>query len=147
MIQLETVAYDIRARDGTWCRLTYPGHPHGCPNFNKGCTVKRPNFSVIKDLYNWYAVVEEFDLKAHAEKMKIAHPDWSRRQCRNPLYWQGTVRANLRKKCILGPGDILLDIPEACGINVFQTMANIGITIDHAPDMVRKVMIIGRKKP
>jgi hypothetical protein len=146
MIHLETIIYDVRARNGTWCRSPYPGHPKGCPNFDKGCTAKRPNFTTILGLYDWYAIIENFDLKAHAEKMKVKHPVWSERQCRNPLYWQGTIRANLRKKAVSFPNDILLDIPEACGINVFETMAHAGIILERKPDIVTKVMIVGRKK-
>ena len=35
MIELKDVVYDMRARDGTWCCLPYPGHGKGCPNFPK----------------------------------------------------------------------------------------------------------------
>jgi hypothetical protein len=38
-----------------------------------------------------------------------------------------------------------LDIPEACGINVFETMANVGIVLEKKPQTVIKVMIVGRK--
>jgi hypothetical protein len=144
IIPLTTIHYDPMAR-GTWCQFPYPRHPKGCPNFDKGCTVKRPNFTVIRELYTWYAVVETFDLKSHAEKKKIDHPGWSERQCRNPLYWQGAVRKRLRKKAESLNGDIILDIPEACGINVFETMANVGIVLEKKPQTVIKVMIVGRK--
>jgi hypothetical protein len=142
MIPLTQISYDSRAR-GEWCRSPYQNHPNGCPNFPK-CIQKRPDFRTIMDKYDWYAVTETFDLKAHAEKMLKRHPHWSERQCRNPLYWQGTVRANLRMKCILLSGDLLLDIPEACGINVFETMKNIGIILERKPDTVIKVMIVGK---
>jgi hypothetical protein len=147
MIPLTTIIYDARARNGTWCCHPYEGHPHGCPNFKNGCTLKkRPDFNDMKDLYNWYAVVETFDLKAHMERMKAKHTHWTERQCRNPLYWQGTVRANLRNNCITMKGDIVLDIPEACGINVFETMALVGVVLERKPDTVRKVMLVGKKK-
>lgn len=94
--------------------------------------------------YDWYAVIETFDLKHHAEKMKTKHPHWSERQCRNPLYWQGAIRANLRNKTIMCKGDIVLDIPEACGINVFETMKCVGITLEKKPDIVRKIMLVGK---
>lgn len=146
MIPLEAVVYDPQARDGTWCCSPYPGHPRGCPNFRKGCIGKRPAFATISGAYRWFAVVETFDLKTHAEKMKEKHPGWSDRQCRNPLYWQGAVRANLRKKCLLCDGDILLDIPEANGINIFETMAKVGVILEKRPDIVRKIMIIGKRQ-
>jgi hypothetical protein len=145
IIPLKIIHYEPFARDGTWCCTPYPGHPKGCPNFTKGCTRNRPNFVDVACGYKWFAVIETFDLKAHAEKMKKKHPGWSDRKCRNLLYWQGTVRANLRNTVALFPGDLLLDIPEACGINVFETMAEIGIILERKPDIVRKVMIYGRK--
>jgi hypothetical protein len=145
IISLETIVYDQRARNGIWCCSPYENHPKGCPNFVKGCTKKRPSFAEIMFEYNWFAVIEIFDLKTHSERMKTKHPNWTERQCRNPLYWQGAVRANLRKKALSFKGDILLDIPEANGINVFETMAKVGIILERKPDMVRKIMIIGRK--
>jgi hypothetical protein len=101
------------------------------------------------DKYFWYAVIEEFDLKAHAIAMKAKHPGWSERQCRNPLYWQGGVRKRLREKANhLDPklrewGHMYLSIPEAAGIDVFQTMHRAGIVIDQHPDIVRKVVLVG----
>jgi hypothetical protein len=146
MIPLTKIFYNPFARNGVWCCSAYTNHPKGCPNFAKGCTKKRPDFKDIAMDYDWFAVMDTFDLKAHAERMKTKHTLWSERQCRNPLYWQGRVRSGLRKKCILLPGDILLDIPEACGIDVFETMANIGITLERKPDIMTKVMIVGKAK-
>lgn len=154
LLSLETVHYDPMAR-GTWCALPYHGHPRGCPNLSKGCIRDRPDFKDIARDYTWFAVVEEFDLNAHAKMMKLRHPDWTVRQCRNPLYWQGAVRAKLRAKAEYAAGQIneyghylknenlILDIPEACGIDVFQTMAGVGVILDRTPDIVRKVMIVG----
>jgi len=146
MIPLSKIFYDPFARNGIWCCTPYQNHPNGCPNFVKGCTKKRPDFKDIANKYDWFAITETFNLKAHAEKMKAKHPQWTERQCRNPLYWQGTVRANLRNKTITMEGDIVLDIPEACGINVFETMANVGVTLKRKPDIVTKVMIVGKMK-
>jgi len=69
MIPLKEVIYNHNAR-GPWCALPYQGHPRGCPNLTKGCTTKRLDFILIRDNYHWYAVVEEFNLKSHAEYMK-----------------------------------------------------------------------------
>lgn len=151
-IQLPEIIYEPSARNGRWCCAPYKGHPHGCPNFHKGCT-NRPALTELTTDYNiWYAVVEEFDLKTHASKMKVKFPQWSERQCRNPLYWQGTVRKNLKLKAARlqdymeyskGSRGILLDIPEANGMNVFETMRRAGINLEMHPDIVRKVMIVG----
>lgn len=155
MIALEKIYYDPMAR-GTWCALPYPGHPKGCPNLPKGCISDRPDFRDIAHLYEWFAVVEEFDLKAHVAMMKERHPQWTERQCRNPLYWQGAVRAKLREKAEFAAGqrnhyrhylkneNLILDIPEVCGIDVFKTMAGVGIALERTPDLVRKVMLVGR---
>jgi len=149
IIPLETVIIDNRARDGTWCKLPYPGHPKGCPNFPK-CCESRPHFNDYEEDLKWYAVVEIFNLKAHADSMKEKHPKWSERQCRNLLYWQNGVRSRLRKKAeaIAFPlmGDVILDIPEANGVQVFDTMAKQGFVIDRQkPDIIRKVMLVGRQ--
>ena len=151
IIPLQEIVYDIRARDGTWCTLPYPDHPKGCPNF-PDCVMAKPHIHSTNLLdRSWYAVLEEFDLKKHAEEMKKKHPNWSDRQCRNLLYWQNGVRSRLRKKTesYINPlsDDIILEIPEACGINMIETMSKAGIKIqtDH-PDNVIKVMLIGRKE-
>lgn len=148
IIPLKTVIIDNRARDGTWCTLPYPGHPKGCPNFPE-CCESRPHFNDYEG-FNWYAVVETFNLKTHADAMKEKHPKWSERQCRNLLYWQNSVRSRLRKRveAITYPlmGDVILDIPEANGIQIFDTMAKHGFVIDrHKPDIIRKVMLVGKR--
>ncbi len=150
MIELSDVVYDRRAKDGTWCRLPYLNHPKGCPNFPK-CPNNHNDFLDLRDNYIWYAVIEEFNLKIHAEGMKWLHPNWTERQCRNLLYWQGGVRRLLLGKAYMGlyqspEGGILLEIPEANGVNVFETMALVGITIDRHPENVRKVMLVGKRK-
>ncbi|MCK9593979.1 MAG: hypothetical protein M0Q91_18415 [Methanoregula sp.] len=142
------IVADPRARNGIWCMNPYDGHPKGCPNFPK-CPKMFPNINEIVGNYSWYAVVEEYNLREHADKMKLAHPDWSERQCRNLLYWQGGVRKRLREKAkrYVSAGDILLEIPEACGINMFMTMQLAGITLERTkPDIVRKVMLIGKPR-
>jgi len=145
IITLQEVVYDERARDGTWCQAPYPNHKKGCPNFPK-CIEERPRFKAYQG-YTWYAVTEEFDLAAHAEKMKAKHPHWTNRQCRNLLYWQGGVRKRLRIKAegfCYSSTDVLLDIPEANGVNVFATMAKHGVFLKANPDYVTKVMLVGK---
>lgn len=145
LIRVDPV-YDVRARDGTWCKLPYPDHPKGCPNFPR-CPSEHIDFMNVRDLV-WYAIIEEFDLAAYAQRMKLLHPEWTERNCRNLIRWQGGVRARLRRKAYPDypnrPADrIVLEIPEACGINVFETMKTVGIEIDRTPIIVRKVMLIG----
>lgn len=142
-LKLDEVVYDPRAR-GAFCKHEYEGHRKGCPNWPV-CIEKRPDFKEFGHLYEWYAVMEVFDLKAHAEKMKLAHPGWGDRMCRNLLYWQGGVRKRLYQKAVNAGLDIILDIPEANGIEVFLTMAKVGVTLERKPDTVVKVMLVGRK--
>lgn len=148
MIPLETIVYDERARNGVWCRAPYPGHTKGCPNF-PDCVKQHPDFKTLPDR-EWFAVVEDFDLKAHAERIKAKHPGWSERQARNVLYWQNGVRRQLRDKALKEyqplSGDILLTIPEACGVNVFATMTKHGLVLKKNPDTVHKIMLIGKVK-
>lgn len=149
MIRLPTIFYDKKARDGTWCRLPYPGHPKGCPNFPK-CPAKHPDIQKLKGFY-WYAVIEKFNLQDHAKKMAAAHPKWTERQCRNLLYWQGGVRKRLTEKAIRAADpfyeDVILKIPEASGVNVFETMAHVGIQIQrNKPGQIIKVILIGKRK-
>lgn len=154
LIPLEKIIVDPMARDGTWCCHPYPGHPHGCPNFPKGCTKISFDHPRIGGHYTrWFAVVEEFDLDAHAAMMKAKHPEWSDRQCRNPLYWQGGVRKRLKEKAWrLWPklrewGNIYTPIPEAWGVEVFETMQLVGVIIERHPGIVRKVAFIGAGAP
>uniref|UniRef100_A0A6M3X5Z6 Uncharacterized protein n=1 Tax=viral metagenome TaxID=1070528 RepID=A0A6M3X5Z6_9ZZZZ len=146
IVPLHTVIYDERARDGTWCMAPYPNHPKGCPNFPT-CCESRSDFKEFQG-YAWFAVIQEFDLKAHAERMKEKHPGWSERQARCVLYWQNSLRKRLREEAqrfaVPLTGDIILDIPEACGVNLFATMAKHGVFLKANPDQVIKIMLVGK---
>jgi hypothetical protein len=171
LIELPAVMYDIRAKDGTWCSLPYPGHKKGCPNFAKGCT-KIPDWKDVFDpqlgeqsnssgtdwiTHKWYAVIEEFDLEKHAEKMKLKHPTWSKKQRECVLYWQPTVKMKLRAKAEKYKKQLstrpdgfcfdwacsIVEIPESRGVNVFGTMAKAGIILYKNPKIVRKIALIG----
>ncbi len=144
LIELKEVVYDVRAKDGTFCKLPYPRHPHGCPNFPT-CILKHQDILKFQGL-KWFAVIEPFDRKAHAEKMKLKHPDWSIDQCRCVLYWQKGVVSRLTDKAVhyRDIGDILLTVPEASGVHVFDTMAKVGVTLEREANFVQKVMFVGK---
>ena len=149
IIPLTEVSYDPKARDGRWCMLPYPNHPHGCPKFPT-CPMGKKDFLDYEG-YDWFAVIEEFDLKSHADRMREKHPQWTERQCRNLLYWQNGVRSRLKKKAekLAMPfmGDVILDIPEANGVNIFETMANHGVIIERdKPMKIKKIMLVGKPK-
>lgn len=150
---------DKKTRD--WCKLPYPGHPKGCPNYNKKDTCP-PIVPLVTDKFDlsqqhWIAVTK-FNLKEHASALKEKHPDWSDKQCRCCLYWQNTVRKELRGfvnefikemnfisnfSANIGELDSTL-IPEAMGVNIFRTCHRVGIKIKKNPsDIVYKVALIG----
>lgn len=146
---LARVVMDLRARD--WCKLPYPNHPRGCPNYGKkdGCPPQTPLF--IDVIEPRLLVAVKFDLGAWARRMKEKHPNWSDRQARCCLYWQGKVRKILREVCGYYSRrfghDAIIYKPEAMGVHVFATCATVGINLERNPqNIVYKVAIIGRKK-
>lgn len=143
MIELLEVVYDIRARNGVWCTKK----PR-CMNFPK-CPQSRKDFRDFHS-YKWFAVIEEFDIVAQETAMSAKHPHWTLKMCRNPRYWQKGVMKRLREKALKNVnflmGDILLDIPEAHGVDVVRTMAKIDIRFEWGKKakIFRKVMLIGK---
>jgi hypothetical protein len=76
-----------------------------------------------------------FDIKSHREKMLRLHPNWSIRQAECCLYWQSKARKPLKdyiRKYKL-PGELITICPEAMGINVTETMKQIGIELEWPP--------------
>lgn len=140
---------------GDWCRLAYPGHPKGCPNYNKKkiCPPQAPQIADYFDIKRpMYFVHSEFDLKSHSEAMKIKHPDWSERQCKCLLYWQSRSRKQMKERTELAirllRTDKLTAIPEAMGVNVFATALLSGLKMDRtrAINTSRHITMIGYSK-
>lgn len=153
--RLPKIIIDHKSRD--WCKLPYPGHPYGCPNYGN-----RPDCPPIIDVFEnlwdmskpFDAVVCTFDMKHHIERMLSIHPDWTDRQCRCCLYWQNGVRKELNNAIITQKAVYLHSVrsssvnatllPEAQGVNVFATMRQIGVKIMAKPkDVIYKVAIVG----
>lgn len=128
---------DKRARE--WCKLPYPNHPKGCPNYDKKANCPPQSYS-IEEVYDficpcWFVIIE-FDLKAQAERMKSKHPNWTERQCRCLLYWQGGVNKRLKQEVIVEARKRKAHIsmtPEAMGINVIKTLQLLGVAIEAKP--------------
>lgn len=146
IVPLNNVIIDLRAR--VWCKLPYPGHPKGCPNYGKRakCPPQAPLFA---DIINppYILVGVKFNLEEWANSMKEKHPNWSDRQARCCLYWQGKVRKILRETCesIVDDDMVACYIPEAMGVHVFKTCAEVGIKLERNPQkFVWKIAIIGR---
>jgi len=152
VIPIEDVVIDLRARD--WCKMPYPNHPKGCPNYNQrdSCPPQAP---IWNDYMSgpYILVGVKFYLRGWVDRMRGKHPKWSDRQCRCCLYWQGKVRKRLREICE-GVRDNHLDsnsfisyCPEAMGVHVFETCYKNGIKLYKNPqDFVWKIAIIGDRK-
>lgn len=135
------------------CKLPYPNHPKGCPNYGikKDCPPKAKFFhSILMPPFTLVGV--RFNLKEHIEKMRQKHPEWTYRQLKCLLYWQNHVNKLLSEVCekiLSSKGNDFTSVysPEATGIDVFVTCKNIGIRlVRHPRKYVWKVAIIGKKR-
>ncbi len=150
ILQLPKLVIEPRVRG--MCRLPYPGHPKGCPNFNhkQGCPPACRLFAERFDLQQpVFAIVNEFDLAAHVARMRASHPGWSQRQLECCLYWQPAARKDLAFKIrqfLFGhPGYTADTCPEAGGVNVTETLRQVGVELEWPPKrIVRQVAIAGR---
>ena len=141
----------INPRVRGYCCLPYPGHPRGCPNWNKRdiCPPKAKAFAKLIYMSKpIYCIYYRFDLKSHTEKMRGRHPDWSDRQLRCCLYWQNTARKQLRLKteAFLAdhPDYTILTCPEGNGVDVVATVRQIGIELQWpAVDYAYKIALAG----
>jgi len=135
------------------CKLRYKSHPNGCPNYSikKGC----PPCLLYDEVYNLshdvYAIIYEFDLASHVSKLKLKHPNWSDRQLKCCLYWQGTARKELKKLCDdfikEYPNYEVNNVPEALGVNVTRTMSEVGVKLEWMPkNIVRKIAFAAIRK-
>lgn len=125
------------------CTRRYAGHPHGCPNHGKrpSCPPAAPRIHERLDLARPVFIVwNRFDLGAHVERMRARHPDWSRRQLVCCLYWQQGARKKLQAEIVAflvdNPGTrcrVIVSCPEACGVNVTETMKAVGIELEWPP--------------
>ncbi len=124
------------------CRKPYPNHPKGCPNYRRK-SICPTEAKIIHDLLNLekpvHAIFNQFDLGSHVEKMFRRHPEWSQRQLVCCLYWQGKARKQLRKQIEIflnTPayyGLRIIECPEATGINLTETMKQIGVELEWPP--------------
>lgn len=138
---------DYRARD--WCKLPYPLHPKGCPNFNHKPTCP-PQSCLIEDWCDlskrmWFVIVS-FDLQSHINKMLLRYPDWTDRQVKCVLYWQPKVNKQLENEtklfCAFKPVKYTT-CPEAMGVNVIKTAKRLGLPITtHPQNTVYKISLV-----
>jgi len=139
------------------CQKSYPGHPRGCPNWNKkeGCPPEAKPLGEIMDLTRpVYLVWNRFDLGAHIDRMRIKHPKWSERQLYCCLYWQRVARYQLEEEIVRSgsrgqcSGNLILRCPEAHGVNVTATMEAAGQRDMEWPPIrvAYQVALIGRQQ-
>ena len=144
IIELQEVVFDQRVRG--MCRLAYPNHPKGCPNFKhkNGCPPDCPPFSLDPP---WFAIVNEFDFAVHVERMRGLHPVWSKRQLECCLYWQPRARKDLsveiKRFLQEHPGLIIDRCPEAGGVNVTDTLKRVGIVLEWPPVNIARQVVFG----
>lgn len=140
---------------GQWCRLPYPRHPRGCPNFGHKdvCPPAAPQLADRIDTARpMYLVHSEFDLAGHARAMRHKHPQWSDDQCRCVLYWQPRSRKQLKVRTEQAMKMLCCDwvsyVPEAMGLNVYATAALGGLRLERIRTLAtcRHVALIGRRK-
>jgi len=144
-----TPIIDLHVR--LYCRLPYPGHPRGCPNFARRaiCPPQAPRFEKLIDMTKpIYCIYYKFDLRAHVQRLLAKHPDWSERKLRCCLYWQNTARKQLKLKCesflLDHPDYIILTCPEGNGVDVDATIKQIGIELQWpAVDCAYKIALAG----
>jgi len=148
-VEMVEPVIDYRARD--WCKLPYPDHPHGCPNYGRraSCPPRAPRVDDYFDLSQpvWLVAVE-FDLQGHVDRMKRLHPGWSDRQARCVLYWQAGVNKELETLVrYLGEnaGLCYTLCPEAMGVQVIKTANQVQIPVRPRPtSSVYKIALMGK---
>lgn len=137
------------------CLHPYPNHPKGCPNFGKkeGCPPRAPTIEKTLDLSAMvWAVWNVFDFRSHVEKMRVAHPLWTKRQLECCLYWQPKARGQLKLEIMRhvraewnGVPNRLVACPEAQGVNLTETMRQVGIELEWPPVTVAlQIVLIGK---
>lgn len=149
-VNKNTVIFSEKTRE--WCKLPYPGHPRGCPNYGKNekCPPRsKIRTDILERHESFILAYATFDVTGYVTRMKLVHPDWSDRQLRNSRYWQGSlkkmlldfIRTNFDYKEILGAGSGFMNSQsmESAGIDVFATLNRNGITFDRT---ARKFIIM-----
>lgn len=150
------VALCFSRRVPYWCQLPYPGHPKGCPNFGqrpKNCSPQAPHVTKLFDFRKpMYLVWSEFDLAAHAARMKAKHPKWTERQCRCALYWQEGSKKQARERSEYFIKHVLQDdryvahhMAHAAGVQLYATCAAAGCPLERIRDITinRHVSLLG----
>lgn len=134
----------------TWCKLPYPGHPNGCPNYRK----KRdcpPNTPFIFDILEepFWLVGIRFDIKNKGKPIEN-YSSFSEENCccfppgQNENIFRQEIQKTLGKE-----SDIqILYKPEAYGVDVFKTCKDNDLDLEFFPPKkyLWKIVVAGKKK-
>jgi len=143
--ELEIEEKTIILSNEIFCKRPYPNHPNGCPNYNPNYNpFCPPNTKLFEKKYDKYLIVyAKLNFKGYVNNRLKDHPDWTDKQAKCVLYWQGSVKKLLKihlKKYsgiyeLYGCGSGFNGSPsmEAVGINVFSTMKLNGIKLELHP--------------
>lgn len=87
-----------------------------------------------------WAIWNVFDFAGHVARMREQHPAWSKRQLECCLYWQPAARKALRSEIVAflieHDNMVVITCPEACGVNMTDTMRKIGHDLEWPPETV-----------
>jgi hypothetical protein len=92
--------------------------------------------------------IVSFDFGEYLRERRIKFPTISEKSLRNPLYWQGHLRAEARKwaKELVKEGEDVIEKPEAMGVDVTATCKKVGIELEWPPmKKVYRVTVLARK--
>jgi len=154
MIREITQHLRVNEHSREWCLLPYPNHPYGCPNYGMRvvCLPDAPMIQEFVDIQrSLWLVVVEFNIGKQERRMLQQHPEWSRRQARNLLYWQGEVNSTLSIRTEVfvqeHPGTVYTLCPEAMGVNVIATAQRVGVPVKVKPNStIYKMALVGYPK-
>jgi len=118
----------------TLCRCPYPLHPKGCPNSSR-CDL----FPLLDTIFDpvVYLGVLQVDAASLWDLRRSIDSNWTDRQIRNPIQWQGHFRKelknNMERNLIKFPSYQILTMPEGFGDNVFERLTSQGVPIERKP--------------
>lgn len=154
-----TIVFSDKVR--WYCTMPYPGHPDGCPNYNRNPScppMSRKRDDILSRYDQFHLVVASFDIERYVAIMKGLHPDWTAKQLRNVLYWQSSVKKAMKKAIVTsnvvysevlgaGSGFWKSQSMESAGIYVFGMLKKNGIDFDvKARKKIKMVALLcGRK--
>jgi len=134
------------------CAAAFYKHSKGCPNLGikAGCPPRASLFTGVFEP-EVYVVAVKFDLAEYVAKKRLEHSNWTQRALENPRHWQGHVRSILREacetRCRVYPDYVSVTNAEAMGVNLTDTLRNVGIILEWPPrKAVYQVSLLAKPK-